>query len=212
MALTTKQKKQGAVVTAAVGVLALGGVAVSTLGSTTSPADSKPIVAAAVPQPAAAPKTVSDGSGTAATTTTKTPATTTTTGISVTAAADNSKLTDDTVFTVSGEVTGAKPGTRLRLQRQSSGRSATTWTTLAYTTFTGDDNKFSFPVKLESSGTYNLRVEHPQDGEAPETAYSSPFTVTVTATKSASTATSKTSSKTTTEKGSTAKTGSPNKN
>lgn len=111
------------------------------------------------------------------------------------------------MFTVSGEVTGAKPGTKLRLQRQltsASGRSSTAWSTLAYTTFTDDNNKFSFPVKMENSGSYKLRVLHPQDSEGPETVYSTPFTVTVSATKSASTATS---AKTTHEK-----TGSSKKN
>jgi hypothetical protein len=212
MAFTTKQKKQGAVVTAAVGVLALGGGALWSLGSTFSPADSKPIAAAAVPQsaavpqPAAAPKAAAGGPGSSGS------ALTTTTGITVTAAADNSTLTDDTVFTVSGEVTGAKPGTKLRLQRQqtpTSGRSSTAWSTLAYTTFTDNDGKFSFPVKMESSGSFTLRVLHPEDSEGPQTASSSPFTVTVSATKPDSATPSKTTS---TKKSTPAKTGASRKN
>jgi hypothetical protein len=206
MAFTTKQKKQGAVVTAAVGVLALGGGALWSLGSTFSPADSKPIAAAAVPQPAAAPKAAAGGPGSAGA------SQGTTTGITVTAAADNSTLTDDTVFTVSGEVTGAKPGTKLRLQRQqtpTSGRSSTAWSTLAYTTFTDNDGKFSFPVKMESSGSFTLRVLHPEDSEGPQTASSSPFTVTVSATKPDSATPSKTTS---TKKSTPAKTGASRKN
>jgi hypothetical protein len=186
MALTSRQKKQGALATAAVGALALGGIAVSTLGSTGSPADSKPVAAAAVPQPAPAPATARDASGSSAATT-----------IAVTAQADNTKPGDDTVFTISGEVTGAKPGTKIRLQQQqapasssssSSSSSSTSrkaspaWTTLAYTTFTGPDDKFSLPVKMETAGSFNLRVEHPQDKEGPQTAYSIPFSVTVSST------------------------------
>ncbi|MBS2537808.1 hypothetical protein KGQ20_34150 [Catenulispora sp. NF23] len=186
MALTSKQKKQGAVVTAAVGALALGGVAVSTLGSSSS-ADSKPIVAAALPQPAAAIPMA----------TTPSPSGSSATAITVSAKADNTKPADDTVFTISGEVKGAKPGTKIRLQRQqtaSSTNASPAWSTLAYTTFTDKTNKFSFAVKMETAGSYNLRVLHPQDKEGPETAYSSPFAVSVSPTASSS-ASSKASSK-----------------
>ncbi|MEY9890960.1 hypothetical protein ABIA35_003918 [Catenulispora sp. MAP12-49] len=179
MALTSRQKKQGAVATAAVGALAIGGIAVSTLGSSASPTDSRPVAAAAVPQPAAAPaapaspKMQSPAAAAAAGT------------VAVTAQADNTKPGDDTVFTVSGEVTGAKPGTKIRLQRQqttTSHKAASAWNTLAYTTFTDQDGKFSLPVKMETAGSFNLRVQHPQDKEGPQTVYSIPFTVTVSST------------------------------
>lgn len=168
MALTTRQKKQGAVVTAAVGALTLGGVAVSTLGPSSVPANSKPISAAAVPGPGAAPSSPGPSSTT----------------ITITAKADSTKAGDDTVFTVSGEVKGMQPGAKIRLQRQqtpTSAKASPVWSTLAYTTFTDSGNKFSFPVKMETSGSYTLRVLHPQDREGPKTAYSSPFTVTVSA-------------------------------
>ena len=187
MALTSKQKKQGAVVTAAVGALALGGVAVSTLGPSSS-ADSKPIVAAALPQPAAAVPMAATPSPSGSSSAT---------AITVTAKADNTKPADDTVFTVSGEVKGAKPGTKVRLQRQqttSSTNASPAWSTLAYTTFTDKSNKFAFAVKMETAGSYNLRILHPQDKEGPETAYSSPFAVSVSPTASSS-ASSKASSK-----------------
>jgi hypothetical protein len=173
MALTSRQKKQGAVATAAVGALAIGGIAVSTLGSSASPADSRPVAAAAVPQPAAAPAAPQSPAAAAAGT------------VAVTAQADNTKPGDDTVFTVSGEVTGAKPGTKIRLQRQqttTSHKAASAWNTLAYTTFTDQDGKFSLPVKMETAGSFNLRVQHPQDKEGPQTVYSIPFTVTVSST------------------------------
>lgn len=183
MALTSKQKKQGAAVSAAIGVLALGGVAVSTLGSGGAAVD-RPVAAAAVQQAAVAPQVVA-GVGESVG------------GIAVVARVDNAKLADDTVFTVSGEVKGAKPGTKVRLQRKTSGKSATGWTTLAYTTFTDTSNKFSFPVKMDSSGSYTLRILHPQDKEGPATVYSSPFSVTVSAPAKAATSSkaSKTSMK-----------------
>ncbi|MEY9858246.1 hypothetical protein ABH935_003859 [Catenulispora sp. GAS73] len=182
MALTSKQKKQGIGVTAAVGALALGGVAVSTLGSSAAPADSQPLAAAAVPAPAATPSP--SGSSSAAT-------------ITVTAKSDNGKPSDDTVFTVSGEVKGAKPGTKIRLQRQQAPTSANAspaWSTLAYTAFTDKSNKFSFPVKMETAGSYNLRILHPQDREGPETAYSSPFAESVSATSTPASSSSSTKS------------------
>ncbi|WP_194915759.1 hypothetical protein [Catenulispora rubra] len=188
MALTSKQKKQGAVVTAAVGALALGGVAVSTLGSSAAPAnsaDSKPIAAAAVPAPAASPSPSGSSSSSSAT------------AITITAKSDNGKPADDTVFTVSGEVKGAKPGTKIRLQRQQTPTSANAspaWSTLAYTTFTDKSNKFSFPVKMETASSYNLRILHPQDREGPETAYSSPFAETVSATSTPASSSSSTKS------------------
>jgi hypothetical protein len=195
MAITTRQKKQGAVVTAAVGALTLAGVAVSTLSSSGSPAGSSAVAAAAVPQgtqnaaPNAAPSETSSSSAAGT--------------LTVTATADNSKPTDETVFTVSGEVKGAQPGTKIRLQRQAAPTSANAapgWSTLAYTTFTDKGSKFSFPVKIENAGSFNLRVLHPQDKEGPETVYSSPFAVTVSGTASsgaskASSAASKASSK-----------------
>ena len=185
MALTSKQKKQGAVVTAAVGALALGGVAVSTLGSSADSADSAvsgPVAAAAMPAPAATPSP--SGSSSAAT-------------ITITAKSDNGKPSDDTVFTVSGEVKGAKPGTKIRLQRQQTPTSANAspaWSTLAYTAFTDTSNKFSFPVKMETAGSYNLRILHPQDREGPETAYSSAFAETVSATSTPASSSSSTKS------------------
>ncbi|MEY9926626.1 hypothetical protein ABH926_001248 [Catenulispora sp. GP43] len=181
MALTSRQKKQGALATVAVGTLALGGIALSTLGPTASPADSKPVAAAAVPQPAAAPAAPQSPAAAAAT-------------IAVTAQADNTKPGDDTVFTVSGVVTGAQPGTKIRLQqqKQSTSRSASSaWTTLAYTTFTDKDDKFSLPVKMETAGSFNLRVLHPQDKEGPHTAYSMPFSVTVSSTTTPATTSAK---------------------
>jgi hypothetical protein len=196
MALTTRRKKQGAVVAAAVGALTLAGVAVSTLSSSGSPAGSSAVAAAAVPQgtqnaaPNAAPSETSSSSAAGT--------------LTVTATADNSKPTDETVFTVSGEVKGAQPGTKIRLQRQAAPTSANAapgWSTLAYTTFTDKGSKFSFPVKIENAGSFNLRVLHPQDKEGPETVYSSPFAVTVSGTASsgasskASSAASKASSK-----------------
>jgi hypothetical protein len=190
MALTSKQKKQGAVVTAAVGALALGGVAVSTLGSSAAPADSRPVAAAAVPAPAAAPNALPNAapspSGSSSATT-----------ITVTAKSDNGKPGNDTVFTVSGEVKGAKPGTKVRLQRQqapTSANASAAWSTLAYTAFTDKSNKFSFPVKMETAGSYNLRILHPQDREGPETAYSSPFAETVSATSTPASSSSSTKS------------------
>ncbi|MEZ0111881.1 hypothetical protein ABH920_005899 [Catenulispora sp. EB89] len=179
MALTSKQKKQGAVVTAAVGALALGGVAVSTLGSSADSAgsaNSGPVAAAAMPAPvpAAAPAATPSPSGSSSAAT-----------ITITAKSDNGKPADDTVFTVSGEVKGAKPGTKIRLQRQQTPTSANAspaWSTLAYTAFTDKSNKFSFPVKMETAGSYNLRILHPQDREGPESAYSSAFAETVSAT------------------------------
>ena len=177
MALTSKQKKQGAVVTAAVGALALGGVAVSTLGSSADSANSAnsgPVAAAAMPAPAAAPAAAPSPSGSSSATT-----------ITITAKSDNGKPADDAVFTVSGEVKGAKPGTKVRLQRQQTPTSANAsqaWSTLAYTAFTDTSNKFSFPVKIETAGSYNLRILHPQDREGPETAYSIAFAETVSAT------------------------------
>lgn len=156
MALTSQQTKQGAGVTAVVGALALGGVVVSVLGPSAS--------AARAAQPVQAAATVT-----------------------VTGKADSSKVTDDTVFTVSGEVKGAQPGAKIRLQRQqaaSAANSSPVWITLAYTTFTDKNNRFTLQVKMESSGTYNLRVLHPQDKEGPQAAYSNPFSVTVSAAKS----------------------------
>lgn len=191
MALTSK-KKLGAVVTAAVGALALGGVAVSTLGSAAAPAgsaDSKPVAAAAVPGPAAAPNATpspSSPSGSSSAT-----------AVTITAKSDNGKPSDDTVFTVSGEVKGAKPGAKIRLQRQQAPTSANAspaWSTLAYTAFTDKSNKFSFPVKMETAGSYNLRILHPQDREGPETAYSSPFAETVSATSAPASSSSSTKS------------------
>lgn len=158
MALTSQHTSKGAGVTAAVAALALGGVAVSILAPSASAADSRP--------------------------TPREPAAASATAITVTGKADSSTVTDDTVFTISGEVKGAKPGTKIRLQRQQAPRSAYStpaWTTLAYTTFTDQSNKFSLQVKMESSGTYNLRVLHPQDTDGPQTAYSNPFSVTVSA-------------------------------
>lgn len=182
MALTSRQKKQGAAVTAAVGALALGGVAVATLGTASAPAGSKPVAAAAVPAPAG-PANAAPGPGAG-------PADGAT-ALTITAQADTAKLTDETVFTVSGEVNGARPGTKLRLQRQSAPtakNSSPGWSTLAYTTFTDKSNKFSFPVKVETAGSYNLRVLHPQDHEGPETAYSASFAVTVSGTAGSSAA------------------------
>jgi hypothetical protein len=177
MALTSRQKKQGAAVTVAVGALTLGGVAVATLGTPDSAAGSNPVNAAAVPAPAgtlnAAPNSAASPSGS--------------TTITITAQAEATQLTDDTAFLVSGEVKGAQPGTKIRLQRQStptSKNSSPSWSTLAYTTFTDKSNKFSLAVKMETAGSYNLRILHPQDREGPATAYSNPFAVTVSGTAS----------------------------
>jgi hypothetical protein len=148
MALSSTRKKQGAVASAAVGALVLGGVA-------------------AVTQRAAAA-----GSSPSA-------------PITITGKTDTTEPTDDTVFTISGEVTGAQPGAEVRLQRQQAPTATNTtpaWSTLAYTTFTDKDDTFSFSVKMETSGSYNLRLVHPQDREGPATAFSDPFSVNVTST------------------------------
>jgi hypothetical protein len=169
MAFSSPQK-QGAVASAAVGALALAGVAVSTLGPSSAPAGAGPVAAAAVPEPDVAGP---DGSGATSST------------ISVTAKADNARPAEDTVFTISGEVMGAQPGAKIRLQRQQTPtetNASPAWSTLAYTTFTDKNNKFSFPVKMETSGSYNLRVLHPQDNEGPASAFSNPFAVTVSTT------------------------------
>ena len=169
MALSSRQKKQGAVVSAAVGALALGGVAVSTLGSSATDA-ARPVAAQAAP-PIAASSTSSPA-----------PSSSSSATITIKASADNTKPTDDTVFTVSGTVTGAQPGAKIRLQRQAATPKDQPWGTLAYTTFTDKSNKFSFLVKLEDAGSFNLRILHPSDREGPTSATSDPFAVTVTST------------------------------
>jgi len=181
MALTSKQKKVGIAASMAVGALALGGVAVSTIGSPSSnSAGPAPVAATATAPhaPATTPHT-SSASGTPGSTSS---------AITITARTDNAKPADDTVFTVSGEVRGAQPGAEVRLQRQQASTPASShhkqaWNTMEYTTFTDRNNRFSFPVKIESPGSYNLRVVHEQgkqDKQSPGTVYSEPFAVTVT--------------------------------
>jgi hypothetical protein len=104
--------------------------------------------------------------------------------ITVTAKTDTTGPTDDTVFTISGVVRGAQPGAKVRLQsRQTPTATNTTpaWSTLPYTTFTDKDDKFSLAVKMETSGSYDLRVLHPQDKAGPATAFSDPILVNVSA-------------------------------
>ena len=132
MALSSKQKKQGIAAGAALGAVTLGGVALSTLGSTSTPG-AKPAAETAAPAPRAATADTSSSSGTPSGSDSDS-----STPLKITAKADNPKPDDHTVFTVSGLVTGARPGTEIRLQRQSSHGSA--WTTLAYTTYTDKNN------------------------------------------------------------------------
>jgi hypothetical protein len=101
--------------------------------------------------------------------------------VSLTAKSSSSSVGTDTVFTVSGKATDTKEGAKVRLQKQGTsttgGTSATSWSTLAYTTYTAKDGSYSFQVKLDMPGTYMLRVYHSIDSEGASGA-SSTFSVT----------------------------------
>jgi hypothetical protein len=176
MALNHRSKKATGI-GAVVGVLAISGAAYATMepstGDTAATARTLPMPNA-TSYPSSSPSTSASASKSASPTPTAA-------AITITAKPSVTSAGSDQVFTVSGKLTGAKPGAKIRLQRQTTpakGSTPAVWATLAYTTFTGSDNSFSFLVKLDQTGANVMRILHPSDVDGPAQAYSSEFTVT----------------------------------